>query len=366
MILDMLMYWPSKVMKRESDIFKWAAGSVKDLAVISCVNSGKLVTSALTKRCDGMADIRVGKHGIREPYLLRSSIGPDTVHLLSLLRQESKEGLLLVASHVNDRIGSLLRSADVHFIDTDGNLFLDAPGIHIFVIGRRSNHKPSCSQRGSCSRAFYPGGLRLLFHLLSDPALNSGTAGSALVNKTYREISARTGISHSTVGWVMADLIDQNNVIQVAPGQRILADRPRILERWVQGYIERLRPGLVVERYRPPRADWWQDVTLSDGLWSGETAAALLTHALKPQTATIFGIRPSHDFVLKHLLQKDPEGSVEFLKPFWRTSQALSSGVPCVHPLLVYADLLSIDDDRTREVAKLIYDKYLRTIIEAS
>jgi hypothetical protein len=353
-------------MKRESDIFKRAASSVRDLAVLSCVKPGKPSTSNVPKRFDGMADIVVDKHCIREPYMERASLGPDTVHLLAMLRQESKEGLLLVASHVNDRIGSLLRSADVHFVDTDGNLFLDGSGIHMFVIGRRSNHKPLPSQRESGSRAFYPSGLRLLYHLLIDPALNSGTDGSALVDKTYREISARTGISHSTVGWVMADLIDQKLVIQVSPGHRMLAERPRILERWVQGYIERLRPSLVVERYSPPRVDWWQDVTLPEGLWSGETAAALLTHALKPQTTTIFANRPSHGFVLKHLLQKDPEGTVEFLKPFWRTSQDSSGGVPCVHPLLVYADLLSIDDDRTREVAKHIYDKYLRAIIETA
>jgi hypothetical protein len=62
----------------------------------------------------------------------------------------------------------------------------------------------------------------------------------------------------------------------------------------------------------------------------------------------------------------DPEGTVEFLKPFWRMSQAPSSGPQCVHPLLVYADLLSVDDDRTREVAQNIYGKYLRTIIETA
>jgi hypothetical protein len=36
------------------------------------------------------------------------------------------------------------------------------------------------------------------------------------------------------------------------------------------------------------------------------------------------------------------------------------------HALLVYADLLSIDDDRTREVAQNIYDRYLRTIMETA
>ncbi|HOC32193.1 MAG TPA: type IV toxin-antitoxin system AbiEi family antitoxin, partial [Armatimonadota bacterium] len=49
---------------------------------------------------------------------------------------------------------------------------------------------------------------------------------------------------------------------------------------------------------------------------------------------------------------------------FWRTPQARAGGGLCVHPLLVYADLLSIDDDRTREIAQSIYDRYLHTLIE--
>lgn len=67
--------------------------------------------------------------------------------------------------------------------------------------------------------------------------------------------------------------------------------------------------------------------------------------------------------MLRHSLQKDADGPVEFLKPFWRTPPARSGG-PFVHPLLVYADLLSIDDDRTREVSKIIYDRYLHTVIK--
>jgi len=350
-------------MKRDSDIFSLAVESVKGLAGLSCA---KLVPGVADRGTDGVAEIRVGGRTIREPYVVRSMIGADTVHLLSLLRRDSADGLLLVAAHVGDRVADLLRSADVHFMDTDGNVFLAGDGIHVFVTGRRISRAATKTGSASGGRAFHPGGLRLLFHLLTDAALNSGKPGAALVDKTYREISAVTGMSHSTVGWIMADLIRQKYVIQVSPGHRMLADRFRILERWVQGYIGRLRPGLLVERYRPARADWWQSADLTDGLWSGETAAALLTQSLKPQTVTVFGVSPSHDFVLKHLLQKDPEGTVEFLKPFWRTPQARAGGDQCVHPLLVYADLLSIDDDRTREVAQIIYDRYLRTIIETA
>jgi hypothetical protein len=37
-----------------------------------------------------------------------------------------------------------------------------------------------------------------------------------------------------------------------------------------------------------------------------------------------------------------------------------------VHPLLVYADLMSIDDERTHEVAQSVYERYLRTLIETA
>ena len=350
-------------MKRDSDIFSLVAASVKGLAGLSCA---KPVPGVADRGVDGVAEIRVGDRTIREPYVVRSTVGADTVHLLSLLRRDCADGLLLVATHVGDKAADMLRSADVHFMDTDGNVFLAGDGIHVLVTGRRISRAATKTGCASTGRAFHPSGLRLLFHLLADPALNSGKPGAALVDKTYREISAVTGMSHSTVGWIMADLILQKFVIPASPGHRMLADRFRILERWVQGYLGRLRPGLVVERYRPARADWWQSAELSDGLWSGEAAAALLTQSLKPQTATVFGGRPSHDFVLKHLLQKDTEGTVEFLKPFWRTAQAPANGEHCVHPLLVYADLLSIDDDRTREVAQIIYDRYLRNIIETA
>jgi hypothetical protein len=348
-------------MKRSSDIFGLACESVKGLAVLSCADRPR---GDEDKGFDGVAEIRAGKRLIRKPYVVRSTVGPDTVHLLSLLRRGSADGLLLVASHVNDRTADLLRSADVQFVDTDGNAFLSGDGVYIWVTGRRTRRAAAGSGGASTDRAFHPGGLQLLFHLLTDSALDSGKPGAALVDKTYREISAATGIAHSTVGWVMADLVRQNFVVQVSPGKRMLADRLRLLERWVQAYIARMRPGLVVERYRPARVDWWQDAELADGLWSGETAAALLTQSLKPQTFTVFGGQPSHDFVLRHSLQKDVGGTVEFLKPFWRTPPDRAGGGPCVHPLLIYADLLSIDDDRTRETAQIIYDRYLHTLIE--
>jgi hypothetical protein len=123
---------------------------------------------------------------------------------------------------------------------------------------------------------------------------------------------------------------------------------------------------LVLERYRPKRGDWWKTANLESGLWSGEVATALLTGELKPGTTTIFGPVPSHAFVLGHDLQKDPLGTVEFVKPFWRDSAVPPASNHCAHPLLIYADLMSIDDERTHEAAQTVYDLHLRSIIETA
>lgn len=61
-------------------------------------------------------------------------------------------------------------------------------------------------------------------------------------------------------------------------------------------------------------------------------------------------------------MQPSKDGMVEIRQAFWPPGKYCTKG--CVHPLLVYADLLSIDDDRCYETAKMIYKKYLSYEIE--
>lgn len=350
-------------MKPETHILKMTAAAVKGLADISFEGSGGRDASGFP--VDGIATIRVRGSIIKEPYIVKQTIRADFIHLLSLPRHDKTSGdLLLVTSYVSEKIGEQLRAANIHFVDMAGNAFLAEKDLYLFVIGRRLNREEVLPGNSNTCRAFYPSGLKLIFNLLADDELNSTKPELALVGKPYREISQATEIATSTIGWIMADLIQQQYVIPVSAGHRMLVNRVSLLERWVQGYQERLRPSLLLGRYRPVQADWWRDAVLENGLWSGETAAALLTQSLKPQTATIFGSLPSHAFVLKHQLQKDAAGTVEFLKPLWPTPNHKTVKGQCVHPLLIYADLLSIDDDRTREVAKIIYEHHIHPIIK--
>jgi hypothetical protein len=347
----------------ESTLFDQASLAAHDTADLECEQVSCRMSLPKDHEFDGIARLRFRKKQIRQPFIVKRTLNPPTLHFLSLLKQDNPEGLLLVTHHVNDRQAIALRKAGINFMDLSGNLFLEAPDFVLWVSGQRAT-RPATAISGM--RAFHPSGVQLLFALLTDPNLNSETPGSALIDRPYRDISAATGISHSTIGWIMADLIRQGFVLTLEGGVRHLAGRKRILERWVQAYAERLRPGLLIGRYRPVRGDWWKTAILENGLWSGEVAAALITGELKPGTATIFGASPSHAFVLEHSLQKDPQGTVEFLKPFWRDIALPATSNNCVHPLLVYADLMSIDDERTHEVAQSIYNRHLRTLVETA
>ena len=350
-------------MKPDARILAEAAAATSGLANVSFEASNG--HRGLAFPVDGMASIQFRGTFLKEPYIVKQTIRADFIDLLSFLRRDRPGGdLLMVTGCVSDKIGEKLRSAGIHFIDTAGNVFLTGKDQYLFVIGRRAKNEDVNFWDRNQGRAFHPSGLKLVFNLLTDSELNAHKPGSALVEKPYREISQATGLATSTIGWIMADLIHQKYVIQVSAGHRMLVDRMRLLDRWVQGYHERLRPNLLLGRYRPAQADWWRDAVVENGLWSGETAAARLTQSIKPQTATIFGTLPSHEFVLKHHLQKEPTGSVEFLKPFWTTPSREDAKGGCVHPLLIYADLLSIDDDRTREVAKIIYEHHIDPFIK--
>lgn len=350
-------------MNSEADILRAAIKAVGEHAQIEPLSTNPRAASVGHIHADGLVDIRFRGHTLRQPYEVKRVLNSATMQMVAIQRRESPKGLLVVAPYVNGPQAEKLREADIHFIDAAGNVFLKGGKTYVLVTGRRPETSAAVSERG---RAFQPSGLKLLFAFLTDPRLDQQSSGPALVSGTYRQIASATGLPHSTIGWIMPDLIRQGYVVEAGTGTRMLVERRRLLERWVVAYGERLRPGLVVGQYQPPTTGWWKDAVLEAGLWSGEVAAAMLTGFLKPETGAIFAPKPTHGFILKHRLQQEPKGAVAFLQPFWREPPLWSPEKRCVHPMLVYADLLTIDDDRTREAAQVIYDQHLRTIVTSA
>jgi hypothetical protein len=274
-------------------------------------------------------------------------------------RPDSKP-LLLVTRQVGPQHADALIRSGTAFMDTAGNVFLDLPGLHITVIGRKTGMPDAHSQ--TPGRAFRPNGLRLLYAFLTDPLLDSDPP-SALLNQNYRMISRRTGVSLGSIGWLLNDLRDSGYIIQ--DGHRRLVDRSDLCQKWVANYTDRLKPKLQVRRYASRSPDWWQGIAScgTGVLWGGEVAAAKLTQYLRPATATIYAWSSPSNLIVDAGLRVDDAGDVSIVVPFWLDGTPSGHG-DCVHPFLVYADLLASDLDRNLDAAQRVRDGLLRHIID--
>ena len=124
---------------------------------------------------------------------------------------------------------------------------------------------------------------------------------------------------------------------------------PRKAERAVEDHVA----GFVYDYY----LSLWED-------GGGEVAAAKLTGYLKPGTVTLYADKHRFgEFVVANRLIKDPQGNIEILERFWPLNNDFGEG-DTVHPIIIYADLVAIGDQRTMETARIIYeqhiDKYFR------
>jgi hypothetical protein len=157
----------------------------------------------------------------------------------------------------------------------------------------------------------------------------------------------------------------KHGYISEEDGRRLLVNRKELFRKWLSGFMD-YRPRWNVVRLESPSPDWWKKANLKNTgiFWGGETAANILTKGfLSPEKATLYTNNIIYNFVLEHGLRKvGSGGNVELMAPLPGQPSLIRDD--CVHPLLVYADLIYSGNDRSREAADRIYDIYLKKIIE--
>lgn len=295
------------------------------------------------RREDARVRLRLGRKTARFVAEVKRGVQKHNIGTIAHRMAGRADGLL-VTDYVNPRLAEALRQRKVQFIDAAGNAYVDRPPFFVFVRGERPHTEARHEPRG---RAFQPTALQVVFALICRPEF---------VDRPYREIAAEAGVAHGTVGWVLPELLRLGFVVEVA-GRRRMNDVGRLITRWVDAYVNFLRPKLLFERYRGD--DLHRIADLEGGrqgfLLGGEFAAARMTGHLKPETATFYGERPGAAVLAEMRLRRDPAGNVEFRRRFWR----FDDGGAVVPPLLVYADLLAMGDERCVEAARLVQERYL-------
>src|SRR5205807_10439826 len=108
-----------------------------------------------------------------------------------------------------------------------------------------------------------PSDIKILFALLSEPGLES---------EDYRTIAMKANVALGTIAWHMRMLRAGGFLGPKADGERRLGNKKELFTMWVNGYIQRLRPKLILSRFASDiESRWWEDVDLNefDAYWGG-------------------------------------------------------------------------------------------------
>lgn len=314
-------------------------------------------------QADGTLD--VNHRGKRTRYIVVIKPNLASAQVARLADEKAAMGnkhYLLVTTHVTPSQADTLEDASVEFIDTVGNCFLQLPNLYLFVAG---SPKPRKETRDRPGRLFTPSGLKVVFAFLTDPRLKDPDRDPVVLNKSYLQISDITGVSPGTITWTRRDLEKAGFMHSKGRSERRLVHRQELMEQWVSSYVAKLRPKLAVARFRSPGPNWWRDRSLTSygAFWGGEVAAAKLTGYLTPEFFTIYQKGSPNKLILDLGLVKDTGGDIEMLEAFWGSMPVPTTD--CVHPLLVYADLVASDIGRNLKAAQRVYEAELRYFAEA-
>ena len=258
--------------------------------------------------------------------------------------------VILFADFVNPVMAEKFRSRSISFVDCAGNMFLKDERFVFSVKGRKPSRLRSRRVRG---RAFNTAGLKLIFAIFNQPQL---------LHATYRDISKQVNIALGSIGPVMDDLFTSGYILD--DGQRRLVNKKRLFERWVDGYLEKLRPKQIMSCYTSDDMNWWKtaDPAKFEGMWGGEVVIAKSTPFMVPETISLyFSSEEKHkDFAGFYGLQRDDEGDICVYKTFW-SGQVAGNGD--ISPMIMYADLVDSINPGAWDVAKTFYGEAVADLL---
>lgn len=267
-------------------------------------------------------------------------------HQLTQIKSTSDQHpyFMLMAGHLFTSVKQDLRDLDICYLEANGNLFLKKNGLYILL----DHHKKVAIEKNKANRAFTKTGLRILFHLLND---------KDLINKPQREIAVASGVALGNIPLVIEGLIETGYLIRNGHQKYIWENRKGLLERWINDYATILRPKLIKGRFTLKKD--WQQVELHSklSLWGGEAAADQLTHYLRPEKLLIHTKEKHIDLIRNYHIIPQENGELEILELFWEPEQTTAP------PIIIYAELLLSGGKRNTETAQIIYDEYIKEIL---
>lgn len=269
---------------------------------------------------------------------------------------------LLITRSLSNLVVKQLLERNIEFIDIDGNIYLNSPGI--YVLARNQASKDTINKSLEITSA----ALQVIYALLNQPNI----VNEHNVDERIADIS---GVTSKTVKSTLKKL-KALDYITYKNGKYKIINYVKLLERWELGYSERLYSKLLIGTFSLSGKRNFSEVEDElkeyadqyDYLIGGELAASILTEYLRPISATLhLGKNVNHrQIAVKLKLKPDPEGNIALLERFgdekYHQNEFGELKKNIVHPLLIHAELVRTGNSRLKETAQLIYEQYIEEI----
>jgi len=301
---------------------------------------------------DAILNIKNMQFVVEAKSAMRASNQGLILSQLEELRNNTSKPIIFIADYISKEGASQLKERGFNYIDTAGNAFISKDDVMIYVEGQKRASKNKTNQ----SRAFQEAGVKIIFHLLSEPEN---------LQDSYRTIAEKVGVSLGSVSNVMAELEELNYLIKTKD-KRVLKNKEELLERWLVEFNTVLKPRIIRSRMKFIDADMaqnWRHTLLNQTggeiLLGGEPAGAILTDNLRPQEFTIYSNLELPEIAKTLRLVPDKTGNVEVRQKFWQNNNWNQNTVPA---LLIYTDLINSGYGRNMEIANQIFENELQHI----
>ncbi|WP_020677192.1 type IV toxin-antitoxin system AbiEi family antitoxin [Geopsychrobacter electrodiphilus] len=285
---------------------------------------------------------------------LSPEIADLVIHQLKTTAAPANCAPLLLTHYVSPNLAAKLKQKKIEFADCAGNLLLQQAPLYVEIAGQRH-----LQVSGGLDRLFRSAGLKLIYLFLRNPQS---------VNASYRILAEDAGIALGAIGDIFKELKNRGNLMLSSEGRELTAAED-LLQRWQLGYLETLRPRMLVQRCSLNSSYSLQQLpellrSSSDRatvMLGGQLGASLLTNHLDPESAVLYiNSQQQQEVMLQLQLTPDPHGNVSLQAPFgkqnfWNGVQP--AGLNLVDPILTYAELAG--DSSCARAADNLYTQYI-------
>jgi len=267
-------------------------------------------------------------------------------------RFKEQENLILVAHKIYPKVKEVLRSEQIPYLETAGNIFLNKEGIYLWldqakVTGNRD--------KASISGAFTKSGLKIIYQFLTVPEI---------LNEPYRTIAAKAKVALGTIPPVIESLRAAGFLLRKDKKHFLLDRKKELLEKWIDLYSMKLKPSIRMGEFAPKNGDFkLAKLDPQDSVWGGEVAGEFFTNYLRPERGSIYTRLAKAELIRKYNLIPQKNGSIEVFEMFWEgfseEEPRENEKLPFASPILTYADLVLTGDKRCLDTAKMIYNEHI-------